>query len=329
MSNNLPTVVFADLAGSTAIYEALGSERMAAVMDQITQWMDRVFQAHGGRTVKLLGDGAMAVFPTSLKAVNASIFLQQGYQEARKQWPSALHAMGLKIGMASGPVVKTADQDVLGEPVNLAARLCDMAGAETIWVDQSVINQLPDGAPTGPGALFVDRSSLWPQSRVHHRPLGLLRVPGLSVAQAVSQIFWDPSFSPDQLTRPASLEQLRATEGGDAQQHVLSLSWLDQTRTFSSDETAIEIGRQQGQGFQIDDPRVSRRHARIVWSNGVFELTDMSSYGTWVRLFGEHETEVVLRRTSCLLHACGEIALGAPFSDFSAPVINFQVSTGS
>lgn len=287
--------------------------------------MDRVFQAHGGRTVKLLGDGALALFPTSLQAVNAGIFLQQGYQKARDRWPSVLRPLGLKIGMASGTVVRTADGDVLGEPVNLAARLCDMAGAETIWADQSVIDQLPDGAPTGPGALILERLGPSPQAPLRYRSLGLLRVQGLVEPQSVSQVFWDPSFNPDQLTRPASLEQLRSSKGRNTQEQLLTLSWLDQSKTFTALEP-IAIGRQTGEDFIVDDPRVSRRHARVSWNNGAFELADMSSYGTWVRLLGEHKTEVVLRRSSCLLHASGEIALGAPFSDFSAPVISFQVS---
>ncbi|HMN56540.1 MAG TPA: hypothetical protein PKE15_04785, partial [Ottowia sp.] len=50
-----------------------------------------------------------------------------------------------------------------------------------------------------------------------------------------------------------------------------------------------------------------------------------SSYGTTVRFADAAGPEVLLRRTSCLLHSSGEIALGAPFSDFSAPVVSFEV----
>ena len=66
-------------------------------------------------------------------------------------------------------------------------------------------------------------------------------------------------------------------------------------------------------------------HASIQWQDGAYVLTDLSSYGTTVRFADAAGPEVPLRRTSCLLHSSGEIALGAQFSDFSAPVLSFEV----
>ncbi|MEN9398252.1 MAG: hypothetical protein RLZ81_2782, partial [Pseudomonadota bacterium] len=66
-------------------------------------------------------------------------------------------------------------------------------------------------------------------------------------------------------------------------------------------------------------------HAKITWVNGAFLLTDISTYGTWLRFAGS-ETELALRRSACALHSDGEIALGAPFSDFTVPTVNFRLS---
>jgi len=72
----------------------------------------------------------------------------------------------------------------------------------------------------------------------------------------------------------------------------------------------------------------SRVHARVQWRQGAFVLTDLSSFGTWVRFEGS-DTPVQLRRDNCLLHGTGEIALGVPFAEGSAPIVSFQVFEAS
>ena len=73
-------------------------------------------------------------------------------------------------------------------------------------------------------------------------------------------------------------------------------------------------------------------HARIEWRQGAFVLTDVSSYGTWVRFssngMGTAPTELALRRQECVLLGAGEMALGAPFSDFTVPTVAFHMSAG-
>ena len=80
--------------------------------------------------------------------------------------------------------------------------------------------------------------------------------------------------------------------------------------------------------FAVSDQRVSRQHARIDWTKNTFVLTDLSSYGTWVKFAGS-DTELALRRGECVLHGNGDIALGAPFSDFTVPTVSFNLSGGS
>ena len=87
---------------------------------------------------------------------------------------------------------------------------------------------------------------------------------------------------------------------------------------------ALIIGRGEGAGFPVNDPRVSRRHARIEWSGGQCVITDFSSNGTWVRFAGS-PVPVTLRRESCTLYGEGEIGLGAAPEDFTAPTVSFRV----
>lgn len=126
------------------------------------------------------------------------------------------------------------------------------------------------------------------------------------------------------LTQPGKLENEPAEpqeQGGR-----IELSWLDQRVLFSADDLPIHLGREDAAQFIVPDQRVSRLHCRIELRNGSPLLTDLSTYGTWVRFSGSTQNELALRRDECVLAGDGEIALGAPFTDFTAPVISFRLS---
>ena len=317
-----PTIVFVDLTGSSAAYESFESELVAGMVSRITHWVSRVCEVHGGRTVKLLGDGVLLQFPSSLSALSAAVFLQQRYVGYLGELPEGLR-LRMKTGLASGSIVQL-DADSYGDPVNLAARLCDMAGADTIWADESVF----DGSTTSPsqisGVSNLDRIRALSWGEVRRRPLGLMRIPGLNQPRSVFQVLWNADVAPDQLTRPGNLADLLAQADG-AMQPTLRLSRLDQSKVFDAGTERIRIGRTSDNDWVIADQRVSRQHACIEWQDGAYVLTDLSSYGTTVRFADAAGPEVPLRRTACLLHSSGEIALGAQFSDFTAPVLSFEV----
>jgi len=86
----------------------------------------------------------------------------------------------------------------------------------------------------------------------------------------------------------------------------------------------VILGRSPQATYIIDDTRVSRSHARIVWHGGTFQLTDLSYNGTYVRF--DHDPEIIsLRRGSCTLHGSGVIGLGAPPSDAASPSVRFEI----
>lgn len=306
---NTTTMAFIDLTGSTAAYEALGNARAADAISKITHWIGRVCEAHGGRVVKFLGDGVLASFPNAPLGVEAAVFMQQSHTERVLQWPAPLR-MALKIGMASGPVVEMAD-DTYGDPVNLASRLSDMAGPDGIWADESLMPQVRASKRAGA-----------PQAAVRYRSLGMIRVRGLAQPQSVFQIEWNEDVTTDLMTVQGVLlgEQSVPDQGAS-----IALAWLGTVRVLAAHELPVTLGRIPDSGFVVSDQRVSRQHARIEWVDGAFTLTDLSTFGSWVRFTENANAEVQLRRTQCILHSTGEIALGAPFNDFSAPVVAFDV----
>ena len=304
--STIQSVIFADLTGSTSAFEALGNERATQVVTRLTQLMGETCASHHGRVVKTLGDGVLALFERERDAVDAMVELQRTHRARIAQWPPHL-MMQIKVGMANGEIVQV-DGDCFGEPVNLAARLCDLAAPGEIWATQT----LGDAVAPAPG--------------VRVRPLGPIPIRGLADARELCQIDWDSEDSTDLLTLPASLgDVLPPAEPVPGR---IELSWLDVSAVYQADQLPIHLGRQSDAEFGVNDPRVSRRHARIDWVDSHFVLTDLSSYGTWVRFPGG-QADLALRRSACVLLERGEIALGAPFSDFTVPTVSFSLSEGS
>lgn len=216
--------------------------------------------------------------------------------------------MELQIGVASGEVVEV-DGDCYGDAVNLASRLSDLAGPSQIWATEAVIDQLG-----GIDARF--------------RNLGPINIRGKNEMPVVYRIDWQDDLT-DFLTMPATLVPPQRVP--DSTFGQIELSWLDVRTCFRAAELPIHMGRVDEAQFVVNDPRVSRLHARIEARNGSCVLVDVSTYGTWVRFHGTAGAsgEIALRREECVLHGSGEIGLGAPLSDFSAPTISFNTTGGS
>jgi adenylate cyclase len=299
------TIMFADLAGSTSFFERLGNEKATQAITKITRWIADVGVSQGGRTIKQLGDGVLLAFSSPVLALQAAVQLQRRHSEHLTKWPPD-YQIPFKIGIADGEVIEV-DGDTYGDAVNTAARLSDMAGSNQIWAVSSVAAAAP---------ALVDY-------RV--RNLGVFNIRGKSQPAEVFAIDWAQEIATSMLTIPGMPAYMSSQS--DPQIATIELRWLDVQASFTTPTPPIEVGRQNSLDFVVDDPRVSRVHAVITCDNGVWRLDDLSSYGTWVR-FKPGNLEIALRRNSCVLHDHGEIALGAPFSDFSAPTVSFSLSMG-
>lgn len=299
------TVVFADLMGSTSIFEATGNARATRAVTQLTQWICEVFVAHGGRVVKTLGDGVLAVFPNGPGAIDACVEMQRSHQPHIASTQDEMR-MPIRVGVASGEVEIVAG-DCYGDAVNVAARLSDLSGANQIWSSSSVINDASEA------------------DGVRFRPLGPIAIRGRAEPCSVYQIDWRVEENSDFLTMQAEVDSALLASGRDVLGGQIELTRLDITRSFKSFELPIHIGRGSHVAFAVNDPRVSREHTRIDWRNGSVMLVDVSSYGSWVRFSGGG-SDLLLRREECVLHGQGEIALGASFADISVPTVAFSVS---
>jgi adenylate cyclase len=129
------TVLFTDIAGSTAMTQALGDAGAQEVVRAHNRIVRAALTAFNGREVKHTGDGIMASFNKVTDGVDASIQMQRETMQHNAQNPDLpLH---LKIGINAGePIVE--DNDLFGTVVQLSARIVDKAKADQIFVSEIV-----------------------------------------------------------------------------------------------------------------------------------------------------------------------------------------------
>ena len=281
------TVLFADLRGSTALYETLGNAEATAVVTQSVALLARVIESCGGSVVKTLGDGLMAIFSQPSDAVRASDEMHDSLERisARSRdsegGSQSRPALKLQVGLAQGEVIEMAG-DYFGDAVNVAARLLDHAGDNETLATVTVLDGLDN----------LDRSRFRSLDRLQLRG----RVEPVYVHLLETHRFGDTAAT-------AYGDLLRAPEP-----EGIRLVWLDRNRVYSPHSLPVVLGRSPQATYCIDDSRVSRSHARVDWNGGTFQLTDLSYNGTYVRFAGDSEV-VSLRRGTCTLHGSGVIGL--------------------
>ena len=295
------TVVFADLTGSTGVFEALGNAKATQAITRLTDWMGKVCKSWRGHVVKNLGDGVLMVFALNDDAVEAATEMQRLHTERIKAWPDKLK-MHLQVGLARGEVIEQGG-DYFGDAVNVASRLSDLSGPDQILGTDTVINDLQS------------------DTLVRFRSLGAMDIRGRNEACMVYRVEWQNEMLSELFTVPAGLSPTPFAKTVP-QMGAIELCWLDVQASFTSTQLPMHIGRVAEAQFVVNDPRVSRVHAKITWRAGKFYLEDVSSYGTWVRFAGG-DAIVALRRQECVLLVGGEIALGASFEDFTVPTVSF------
>ncbi|MBC7941769.1 MAG: adenylate/guanylate cyclase domain-containing protein [Chitinophagaceae bacterium] len=295
------TVLFADLRGSTALFETLGNAEATSVVTHCVNALGAPVSGHRGHVVKTLGDGLMAVFDDPPSAVDSAMLMHDVLDSIASRGQergasSGLRALRLQVALARGEVVEMAG-DCYGDAVNVAARLLDLASDNETLVTVEVLMDLA------------------PELRARFRSLDKLVLRG-RVEPVHVHVLGGRRISDQAVTQFGDVAQVLEPDG-------LRLMWDDLHRVFASQQMPVVLGRSPQASFCVDDSRVSRSHARVDWHGGSFQLIDLSYNGTYVR-FNDGEI-VSLRRGSCTLHGSGAIGLGGSPADVQSACVSFEV----
>ncbi len=135
----LAAILAADVAGYSRLMGADEAGTVAAMQRVWAELFNPAVAAHRGRVVKTMGDGALVEFASAVDAVDCAVAVQAGM--AAMNAASGRAAMEFRIGINLGDIVSDGD-DILGDGVNVAARLESQAPTNRILVSESVHAQV-------------------------------------------------------------------------------------------------------------------------------------------------------------------------------------------
>jgi len=271
-------VLFADVSGSTKLYETAGDQVAKAAIDQCIHIMRQCTDTAKGRTVKTIGDEIMATFPSADAAADAAIEMQSAINELK---PVGNSKIGIRIGFNWGPIVE-ADGDVFGDAVNVASRLSHVAVKGQIITARDTVMLMS------------------PMLKSATRKITNIQIKGKAAEVEVYELMWQQSEDATTMAASRSIYKPRKT--------TLRLVLQGQEHLLSDELTAVSMGRDATAELVIKDRMASRSHGKIERRLDKFVLTDHSANGTFVMVDGDKE--VVLRREEFTLRGRGWISFG-------------------
>jgi adenylate cyclase len=153
------TILYADIRGFTAMSESRPPPEIVAMLNEYFEVMVEVLFRMNGTLDKYIGDEIMALFGAPLampnaplSAVQCAVEMQRVLAEFnRTRRAENLDPIKIGIGINTGPVVtgaigssRTLQYTAIGDPVNVASRLCNLAKAGDIIVAETTMRNLRD-----------------------------------------------------------------------------------------------------------------------------------------------------------------------------------------
>ena len=275
-------ILFADVVGSTQLYEALGDEVARETVQACVDAMKQSTEKFGGSVIKTMGDEVMATFPSADDAMNAATQMQKAITNKPAMGTDDIR-VAIRIGCHFGHVV-VEDRDIFGAAVHTANRMTSQAKAGQIITTAVTVEQL---------------SGDW-QSLV--RQIGVTTLRGQSDEVALYEVLWQPEDATNVLPE---------IDWKKDKPKVGQLTLRFRGREFVMQDggtRGVTLGRGDDNDLTIKGNLISRLHARIELNRSRFVLIDESTNGTFI--LREDGEEIYVRRDSAQLSGSGVIGLG-------------------
>jgi len=123
-TRKISAILVADVVGYSRLAGADEDRTLSRLRGLRSDLIDPAIAAHHGRIVKRTGDGSLIEFRSVVDAVRCGIEMQVGLRERNARLP-AERRIELRVGVHLGDVVEEAGGDLMGDGINIAARLND------------------------------------------------------------------------------------------------------------------------------------------------------------------------------------------------------------
>ena len=264
------TIMFTDIAGSTAFFEKFGDVAGLAMVHRCNHLLQKVVEEHHGRVLKDIGDAIMAMFESCTEGVEAAIEIQSRLATANLQHAPD-EAVRVRIGLHYGSgIVKS--NDVFGDVVNTASRVESVAGPERIVISDCLHRELP-------------------KDKYDVVLLGQFRLKGKSCERELYEVRWNK-----QLTTTMSQTHMLATVSAEPLSEPVRLQHLSRMGRvdgeYSVAQAGLTIGRAGADVNFPDDTEMEPVHAQILATGGQVCVRDCSGSGNvYVRLAAAYDLD--------------------------------------
>lgn len=286
--------MFADISGSTNLYDQLGDEAAKEIIDRCLGHLQVVTETHSGVVIKKIGDELMCRFNTADAAISAARVSQIEIKNLQSLEKTRIT---IRAGVHFGEVIED-ENDIFGDAVNVAARMAGIAKGGQIITTSDTVEDLP------------------PELRSQVRQVDITRVKGKQEKLAVYEVLWEQTSD---VTRVATELLSRNVE----KPKKLQLKMGEVSCELENESDSISIGRDASCDIVVNTALASRKHAYCELRRGKFVIVDQGTNGTYVtNVVGE---EVYLRREELVLLGRGSISLGKPISESeNTELIHFE-----
>lgn len=287
-------VLYADVSGSTHIYEKYGDKVARADIGSCLDLLSEVVQGFDGRVVKTIGDEVMCLFNNPLKAAMAAMDMQESLRTAGESGRFQTGVLHIKIGWHYGEI-QWRGREPIGEGTVIAQHVIHMAKADEILTSLQSIKTLPDEL----------------KDRAHRIDQIVSEFSGDSIDVCVFQ--WEES---DDVTQAA----VAKVEDSD---NIMVLESAAGTFRLDNQHSQCVLGRGHTSDLVVNGRYVSRLHATIQLRHGNFHIQDSSSNSTVLQF--DDGRLVRIHREEYMLSGSGRICLGAMPEEDPGATIAFHI----
>lgn len=290
-------VMFADVAGSTAMYQNLGDDLARERISKSLDTLISISKRHSGNLVKTIGDEILVYFMDADMALIAARAIQEAMEDDRS--PETI-GVSIRIGMQYGSTILE-DNDIFGDTVNVAARIASIAKARQILCTKEL-------------AFMIENEELINRSR----PFDRLRVKGRDDPVDIYMFNWEQESDVTNMATASSF----TNPARHYQAKMLTLTCGKNKIEIPNTTTSFVLGRGTDCELVIQGELISRYHSKLEHRRGKFIISDQSTNGTFIKT--RDGLEIFLRREELALYGEGFISLGKKVDHTDIDLIHFS-----
>ena len=291
--------MFADVSGSTKLFEVLGDDTARRVVAEVMVDVINIVRNYDGRVIKTIGDEVMCVYPKTDRAVQAASAIHETLEDKFYSNQQVKMRVGVHYGTAMAENTQ-GKLDFFGDGVNVAARMVAQAKSEQTIVSQDVVDKLP------------------PEMQESCRFVDSAHIKGKHDVINIHEVVWKQ----EDVTSMAFPATSAATPGDSGS---MSVSYGDNTVEVCRAKPSIVIGRSKNCDMPVNEELASRNHVLLELRRDKFFLIDQSTNGTYV-LNTANNQSTFLRREEMMLTGNGKISLGRAFDEDPVEVVQYSHS---